>query len=373
MLRRPVSGIAKIAVLTLAITFFALGAYSEKPVAGSEYSVLPPLSNGNLTIFPVVAAHSHDTGGFLTLDEGVRSGQVVITETSQASPLLRRPGMHPQSRGAEVNRLVLINNSERPLLLLAGEIVTGGKQDRVIGADRIVPPKSDPVDLSVFCVEPGRWVARSENFSSMKGQMAQPSVRLPAMAAKDQAEVWSRVRESNGAMAKAAPAASAAIGGTTSYASVMENKAVQDNIDKVAAPIQQDYQRLLKQLRQKNATGVVVAINGRIVWADLFASPDLLEAYWPKLVRSYAAEAVTSPSGTKGVDEDRAIAFLAQLSGTREVVETEPGVFRRAEISGDGFKVFNIVSLLPKTNFTVHLAKMADAGSDPRPMPMMVR
>ena len=55
---------------------------------------------------------------------------------------LIRPGtpVHQQS-GAEVNRLVLINNSDRPLLLLAGEIVTGGKQDRVIGADRLVPPQ----------------------------------------------------------------------------------------------------------------------------------------------------------------------------------------------------------------------------------------
>ena len=61
---------------------------------------------------------------------------------------------------------MLVNNSKRPLLLLAGEIVTGGKQDRVIGKDRIVPAESDPVDLSVFCVEPGRWVATSEHFGA---------------------------------------------------------------------------------------------------------------------------------------------------------------------------------------------------------------
>ena len=72
----------------------------------------------------------------------------------------------PRQSGAEVNRLVLINNSDHPLLLLAGEVVTGGKQDRVIGVDRIVSPKSGPIDLSVFCVEPGRWVASSEHFGS---------------------------------------------------------------------------------------------------------------------------------------------------------------------------------------------------------------
>ena len=87
-----------------------------------------------------------------------------------------------------MNRLVLVNNSDRPLILLAGEIVTGGKQDRVVGKDRIVPPKSDPIDLAVFCVEPERWVAAKSTFGSFHSQMAQPSVRRSAMADKNQAE-----------------------------------------------------------------------------------------------------------------------------------------------------------------------------------------
>jgi hypothetical protein len=123
------------------------------------YKVLDPIRHGNLTVFPVVAARSYPTGEFLTLDEGLRSGEVIVTEAGSVQGLLRRhpaPAIHRQ--GAEVNRLVLVNNSKRPLLLLAGEIVSGGKQDRVIGKDRIVPAESDPVDLSVFCVEPGRWV-----------------------------------------------------------------------------------------------------------------------------------------------------------------------------------------------------------------------
>ena len=120
-----------------------------------------------LTVFPVVAPKSYATGEFLTLDEGLRSGEVVVTEYGNVRGLMRRrPTPAVQHESAEVNRLVLINNSKRPLLLLAGEIVTGGKQDRVIGKDRIVPAESDPVDLSVFCVEPGRWVATSEHFGT---------------------------------------------------------------------------------------------------------------------------------------------------------------------------------------------------------------
>src|ERR1700674_2623736 len=56
----------------------------------SEYRVLAPIRHGNLTVFPVVAAMSHDTRGFITLDEGLRSGEVVVTESGSAQPLVRR-------------------------------------------------------------------------------------------------------------------------------------------------------------------------------------------------------------------------------------------------------------------------------------------
>ena len=148
-------------LITLAtLTVLALGPDpGEAGQVGPTYKVLAPISRGNLTIFPVVTDRTHDTHNFLTLDEGVRSGEVVVNEAGSVRPLVRRRDLYIPGDGAEVNRLVLVNNSDRPLILLAGEIVTGGKQDRVVGKDRIVPPKSDPIDLTVFCVEPGRWVA----------------------------------------------------------------------------------------------------------------------------------------------------------------------------------------------------------------------
>jgi sulfur carrier protein ThiS len=326
----------------------------------SKYSVLSPISSGSLTIYPVASSMSHNTSAFLTLDEGIRSGSVVVTESGQITGLVRRPGQRQRSNEGEVNRLVLLNNSDRPLLLLAGEIVTGGKQDRVIGSDRIVPPKSDPVDLSVFCVEPGRWVSQSNNFSSMKAQMAQPSIRMPAMARKSQTEVWDNVRESSRNAAKAAPGAAPMIAGTSSYAGVMQNDEVKRRVEIVAAPIDRDYSKLIRELKQQNAIGVVVAVNGQIVWADLFASTELLEDYWPKLIRSYAAEAVAGTPRKGIANQQAAQQFVDFLTGEREVVETEPGIFRRAEITGSGYKVFSLTSLLPKTDFTVHLAKMTD-------------
>jgi len=303
----------------------------------------------------------------------------VVSEAGQVQGLVRRRPVPPRRDLAQVNRLVLVNNSDRPLLLLAGEIVTGGKQDRVVGKDRIVPGNSDPVDLSVFCVEPGRWMGTSAQFggiasgnarSSYVTQMAQPSVRKEAMASKDQQKVWSEVNESVQVMAAGPPpppgtgvgsgTGGGVIGGMTSYAKVMGNDEVQKKVDAVAAPMERSYESVIRQLRNQKAVGVVVAIDGDIVWADIFANTPLLEKYWPKLVRSYATEAITRRGKKGGSDIKTAQAFLDDLGGNRQVVETEPGVFRHTEIVGSGFRVFELASLLPKTGFEVHLSKMAE-------------
>jgi hypothetical protein len=326
----------------------------------SSYKVLDPIRYGNLTVFPVVGPNSHSTQEFLTLDEGLRSGDVVVTESGSVQPLMRRrqPPIH---EGAQVNQLVLVNNSKRPLILLAGEIVTGGKQDRVIGKDRIVPGESDPIDLGVFCVEPGRWTGSSLQFDAKDTGMAQPGVRAMAMSKKNQAQVWSEVGKTRDSMAAMVPAPMAgAVQRASSYARVMQNPEVKQRVDSLAGPIQQRYQSLMRQLRDQNALGVVVAVNGRMVWADIFASTDLLAKYWPKLVRSYAAEAVVTRIEEHQADSKQAQEFLDRIDGRHETVDSEPGLYRHTEISGDGFKAFELTSLLPKTGFDLHVAKMAE-------------
>ena len=324
----------------------------EAGQVGSTYKVLAPISRGNLTIFPVVTDRTHDTRDFLTLDEGIRSGDVVVSEAGSVRPLIRGRERYIPSDGAEVNRLVLVNNSDRPLILLAGEIVTGGKQDRVVGKDRIVPAKSDPIDLAVFCVEPGRWVASKAEFGSFHSQMAQPSVRRSAMADQNQQKVWAEVGAAKESMAvRAAPAAAPALAGTSSYARVMDNDEVKQRVDAVAVPIEQSYLGLMRELRERNAVGVVVAVNGRMIWADIFASTALLEKYWPKLIRSYAAEALTESRNSERPDMKDAQAFLQDFGARHETEETEPGVFRRTELTGSDFTAFALTSLLPGTGF----------------------
>jgi hypothetical protein len=345
------------------------------PATSNDYKILAPITHGDLTIFPVVSSKSHDTSDFITLDEGIRSGEVVVTEVGNLHSTMRR---HPpyQTRpyqGAEVNRLVLVNNSKHPLILLAGEVVTGGKQDRVVGKDRIVPAESDPVDLAVFCVEHGRWIESSTKFDTHASVMLQPSVRMKAMADQDQQKVWDEVANSkknmSGVMLHTPNAnlstvevtsAEVQIDSTSSYAKARENKAVQKQVESITEPIQKSYESVIKQLRNQNAVGVVVAVKGHIVWADMFASSALLAKYWPKLLESYATEALTMPGAREEISIKEAERFLQNWQARHEVVDSEPGLYRQRELIGDKFKAFELTSLLAKDTFDVHLSKMAD-------------
>jgi hypothetical protein len=348
------------------------------PATVNDYKILAPITHGDLTIFPVVSAKTHDTSEFITLDEGIRSGEVVVTEVGNLHSTMRRRNPYVQpNRGAEVNRLVLVNNSKHPLILLAGEVVTGGKQDRVVAKDRIVPSESDPVDLSVFCVEHGRWTETSAKFDTHASVMLQPSVRMKAMADQDQQKVWDEVGRSKETLSARAVAAPPKIAGgsggsaeyaysirqldsTTSYAKARENAAVKQQVDSIVEPMQKSYESVIKQLRNQNAVGVVVAVKGRIVWADMFASSALLDKYWPKLLDSYATEAMTTSGvrGETGIKE--AQAFLDNWQARHEVVDSEPGLYRQRELIGDKFRAFQLTSLLAKAAFDVHLSKMAD-------------
>jgi len=383
---------ALVLLLTAAFPVPAAGG-DTAPILG-DYKLLDPITHHDLTIFPVVAARSHDTSDFITLDEGIRSGDVVITETGNLHGGMVRRHSNQNYSSAQVNRLVLVNNSKHPLLLLAGEVVTGGKQDRVVAKDRIVPPESDPVDLGVFCVEPGRWIETSTKFDTHASVMVQPSVRKKAMAEADQQKVWDSVNSARMGMANklaygdsaATPSAtppagttpgySGGIGGpesvasapalirelqsTTSYAKAIENSAVKQQMDQITEPMQKEYESVIKRLKDQNAVGVVVAVKGRIVWADLFASSSLLGKYWPKLLQSYAAESLTSQGSSAEPSKADAEKFLANWQARHEIVDSEPGLYRQRELVGDRFRAFELTSLLSKAAFDVHLSKMAE-------------
>lgn len=334
----------------------------------------------NLTAFPVYGSHQTDTSAFATLDEALASGDAVVTEQGSYMRRARDDGGGTTSYGsAQVNQLVLINRGKRPLLLLAGEVVSGGKQDRVIGKDRIVPIGAEPLPLSVFCVEHGRWTGGSDKFQA-SGTIVHPSVREKAAVDQSQAQVWAAVRgaapmtsarsgAAGGRTSTGAPAAPPAISQsevnsviasnapTMSYKQIYESPRVGRSVEELASQLQKRFERVTKD---HDVVGVVVAFGGEVAWSDVFASSSLFESYWPKLLRSYAVEALSRPATRETASLDDARDFLRPASGhVRQ--ETEPGVYRWRERTEGPAAEIEIEALEPKP-VTLHWLKVLRAS-----------
>jgi hypothetical protein len=364
-----VTGLLGIATAGSLGSVWAAPKLAPPPPADPSWRLLEPVTYENIAVFPVVSNSAQDTSGFLTLDEGLSRGEVVVTEQGAATMVRKRDDgrryVPPQpTSGASVNQLVLINRSKRPLLLLAGELVSGGKQDRIIGKDRIVPVGAEPLPLDVFCVEHGRWSSGSSGSQFVQSKtIVHPSVREQAAIKQDQNEVWAAVR--NGSTAKppaAAPRAALSMADlsatisteapTQSYDKIYKSRPVGGSVDAFVEALHHRFAKATSNLKGVRVVGVVVAYGGEVAWSDIFASNDLFEAYWDKLLRSYAVEALARPTLREVASTEEAREFLRHLNG-RETQESEPGVYSWREIIEGKLSLIELDAVQPKP-MTLH-------------------
>jgi len=365
--------------LSLALTVFDLGPRgSSSRTAGpgsSGWQIVGPIRYQNLTIFPVVSSENADTSGFATLDEALAHGDVIISE--QGDYLRRtRGGRIPPgfSTGPQVNQLVLVNRGKRPVLLLAGEVVSGGKQDRIIGKDRIVPTGAAPLPLDVFCVEHGRWTGESDQFSAAN-LMVHPSVRVQAALEEDQSQVWAAVRgeaksvgNSESAtvrttaptISRQALAGAIAAAGTQDYQKIYKSSPIGASVESVTEELGRRFDRATLLLKGERVVGVIAAFGDEVAWSDLFASSELFHSYWPKLLRSYAVEAMTRPGAGKTASLDDARDFLRPIIGHLEE-ESEPGVYEWRKESVDRLWEIQLTALSPRP-VTLHYLRALRGG-----------
>ncbi len=230
-----------------------------------ELQVGDPISVDNLTVFPLRLQRAALAPDVLALDEAMRAGLVTVREAGSGA----------------VNTVLVSNRAGKPVYAMAGELLIGGKQDRIICEALVLPPHAVDVRVSVFCVEHGRWQALSPAFQS-GGALGHPELRKRALEGK-QAEVWREVAAANARLHTETP--------SDTY------RPAASKLTRDAAPLAA---RVLSALsRMPDAAGVAVAIDGRIVAVEYFDSPTLFSRVRSKLVTSYAAQALTAPQATR--------------------------------------------------------------------------
>src|SRR5664280_78935 len=126
-----------------------------------------PFIHNNLQVFLIHGDSQLEERRYATLSEALEKKLVVIKETGN------------------VQELTFENLSEDLTVFLnAGDIVKGGRQDRTVRDDLILPPQSGQVPLASFCVEHGRWTKRGEEsltaFSSNTKSLSSRKEKLAA-------------------------------------------------------------------------------------------------------------------------------------------------------------------------------------------------
>ena len=255
------------------------------------------LSYKSLQVIPVVADESYLTrhaplGHYTTLKEAMAAGTVSVTERVDDS--------RSNSGGESVSTLYVENTGDDTLFIMAGELVKGGRQDRVIARDFLLDPHSGKTDLSVFCVEHGRWTyneaasydlnlvgvqsteSKSLKFSS-EGKVVSNKVRKTAMKDKNQSAVWDEVQvvtDKNGAGSS-----------TGTYNALDSSKTYTAQLD--------DYLGFFtgKFDASQNIVGVVVMSGGRVIGCDIFCKPDLFRREYSGLLNAYLAEVISGGGG----------------------------------------------------------------------------
>jgi hypothetical protein len=317
MNRTVIRALGFLAVVAGAMLSLRLGAQDERttpqpsrpPTMKSESRLSGPFSHENLTIFLIHGEDKLKDKKFLTLQEALEQKKIVVHETSK------------------VNQLTVENLSpNEEIFIQSGEIVKGGKQDRLLSIDLIVSAQSGQVPIAAFCVEHGRWVKRGneahDSFGSSADIAASKELRLASKYKKAQGEVWKEVSEVQGKLSRNTMAPVAGAASPSSLQLTLENKKVQESIE--------GYVKKLADLpKQKNdAIGYVMAINGEMVCADVYASRELFLKLWPKMAKACAVEAFSELQKDKKFTPatlDAAQAFLA---------ESEKGKAKNEDING---------------------------------------
>jgi hypothetical protein len=278
----------------------------QAPSAGLR--VEGPFESRNLAIY-LVRGPQTDNRRYVTLGEAMRAGSVVLRERGAGAG---------QDR-AEVNELEMENKSGEWLFLQAGDVVEGGKQDRTIAIDVAIAPRSAPQPISAFCVEHGRWTAKSGSgmaFRSNTALLGSGALKRKIQGEKSQAGVWAEVAAGSARASEVvntdASRPAAALSSTGTYNAIVQNDEIRSQRADYVNP-------LLPRLEQSgDAIGIVVAINGEITAADVYGSPALFRALARKLVESYALEALLArrleKSGVTPPAKETALAFLTEVS-----------------------------------------------------------
>src|SRR5580765_2520939 len=201
------------AALTLALTIVVTAAAQT-----ADYRVSTPYVYKNLTIFLLHGKDQNTKGNVITLQEAMERNLFRVYETGDVNEL-------------EVENL----SKEFDVFIQSGDIVKGGKQDRVLAVSIIIPARSGRVSIQAFCVESGRWTKRGDEdsgkFTSSNDRIVTKELKMAANGARSQSEVWNEVSKAQASLSKNVGGKVNSAKSESSLQLALEDRRVVANID----------------------------------------------------------------------------------------------------------------------------------------------
>ena len=237
------------------------------------YRVSAPVSYKNLSIFMIHGKDENTKGNIMTLQEAMERNLFTVYETSDVNEL-------------EVENL----SKEFDVFIQSGDIVKGGKQDRVLAVSIIIPARSGRVSIEAFCVESGRWTKRgnedTSKFNSSNDRIVTKELKLAANSARSQQEVWDKVSDAQSRLSRT-------VGQTVNSAQSGSSLQLSLENREVAATVDEYIRHLTPAIDgTSDVIGYAFAINGKINSADIYVSNALFKKVWMKMLKAAATEAV---------------------------------------------------------------------------------
>ena len=273
----------------------------------------PAQSFRNLTLFPLLHPEGAGPAEYLTLDEALAAGVARVTEVGT---------------GGSVPELRFVNDGDTPVLLLDGEELVGAKQNRVLNLTILVA-SHDSIVIPVSCVESGRWgYGLAETLSSSphvmysrvraaKASHVSASMRMGRSRRSDQGAVWDDIALCARVLDANAP-----------------TSAMQDVYKRHETRIE-DYVRGLPWIERQ--TGAIFAIDGRITGLEVLDRPSTTRRLLPKLVRSYALDAIASRVVLERPPEEQSARdFVAEVAAAETETQDALGLGEDVRLAARG-------------------------------------
>ena len=311
--------------------------------AGSGVTFGEPVACANKTLIPLYpdCEAACVKSGFLTLAEAVESGQARVVDSGS------------------VQSVYIVNESEQPIFLMCSEVIYGGKQDRVIAQDTIIPAEKDKkFHIGVFCVEKSRWQQSDRGFAftckpeEFKAELAResrtpeatdaPGTQQPVLAQAEesskweqiyqnlagkgitcacilaecdeggQSEVWSRVDKTNRRL------------GTDNATNTYRNNLTSGDVNERMKEELGVFCRAMAQ--DDRAVGYVFLLDGNVLYVDIFGSAELFAKYKYGLIKAYLLDTVNQEcDSNSSPTAANPAAFLEWVETRRLPEKSRPG------------------------------------------------